>query len=81
MPFSPRNLISEAPAIFVLAVAVGLFQQFHPSAFGFGAGWETVAIAKELVHSGVYGNPFPGGTLRSNRYRNRSRSSRCIWRR
>src|SRR5206468_182946 len=34
---------------------------FFPAAFGFGTGWETVAIAREFVRTGTYGNPFEAG--------------------
>jgi hypothetical protein len=45
----------------MLAIVWGLFQLGFPAGFGFGAGWETIAIAKELVRNGVYGNPFHAG--------------------
>jgi hypothetical protein len=54
---------SRVPArlLFILALASGLFQMLFPAGFGFGAGWEAVAIAKELARTGVYGNPFQAG--------------------
>jgi len=47
--------------LFMLAIVWGLFQLLFPAGFGFGAGWETIAIARELVRDGVYGNPFHAG--------------------
>ena len=50
-----------ARRLFILAFAWGLFQILFPAGFGFGTGWETVAIAKEVARTGVYGNPFHAG--------------------
>jgi len=52
---------SPARIIFTLALVYGLFQIVFPTGFGFGSGWETVAIARELARTGVYGNPFHAG--------------------
>jgi len=32
-----------------------------PGSFGFGAGWEPVAIARELARTGVFGHPYQAG--------------------
>jgi len=47
--------------LFVLAFVFGFFQVLPPVRDGFGAGWETVAIARELASSGSYANPFQAG--------------------
>jgi hypothetical protein len=47
--------------IFVLALVYGLFQARFASGFGFGPGWETVAIAREFARTGAYANPFQAG--------------------
>jgi hypothetical protein len=56
-----RSVLSPAICIFVLALACGLFQALFTGGFGFGSGWETVAIARELARSGAYANPFRVG--------------------
>lgn len=52
---------SPAGIIFILGLVHGLSQIVFSAGFGFGSGWETVAIARELVRTGVYGNPFQAG--------------------
>src|SRR5580692_3290052 len=52
---------SSAWPIFTLALACGFFQIFFPTGFGFGRGWETVAIAREVARTGAYANPFQAG--------------------
>jgi hypothetical protein len=52
---------SPAKSIFVLALVCGLVQIFFAAGFGFGASWETVAIARNLAFTGTYGNPFAVG--------------------
>ena len=56
-----RNILSPAWPIFILALVCGLFQLFFPTGYGFGRGWETVAIAREFAHTGAYANPFEAG--------------------
>jgi hypothetical protein len=52
---------SGALPLFLLAFAWGLSQIYFPSTFGFGPGWETVAIARELARTGAFANPFQAG--------------------
>ena len=47
--------------VFVLAFACAVAQILHPSGFGFGPGWESMAIARSLVNTGAYANPFQPG--------------------
>ena len=47
--------------LFILAFACGISQIFFPTPFGFGFGWETVAIARELARTGEGVNPFQSG--------------------
>ena len=47
--------------IFALAIIIGLYQMLFVGGFGFGPGWEAVAIARELVKSGSFANPFQAG--------------------
>lgn len=47
--------------IFALAIVIGLYQMLFVGGFGFGPGWEAVAIARELVKSGNFANPFQAG--------------------
>jgi hypothetical protein len=56
-----ENTRSGALPLFLLAFACGLSQIFFPPKFGFGAGWETVAIARELARTGAFANPFQAG--------------------
>lgn len=58
--FSSRSLRS-AQWIFVLAFFAGVYQMLFSTGFGFGTGWEAVAIARELCRSGTFGNPFEAG--------------------
>ena len=60
-PLAKDNTRSCALPLFLLAFACGLSQIFFPSKFGFGAGWETVAIARELARTGAFANPFQAG--------------------
>jgi len=69
-----RETIAEAPltptasaeeqlkrirrALFYAALAPGLYQAFSPSGYGFGPGYEMVAIARSILHNGCFGNPF-----------------------
>jgi hypothetical protein len=50
-----------SPLILLLALLFGFGQLHFPAGFGFGQGWETVAIARELVRTGAYANPFAAG--------------------
>jgi hypothetical protein len=47
--------------IFILAFVCGISQIYFPAVFGFGPGWETVAIAREFARTGAYANPFQSG--------------------
>ena len=44
--------------LFVAGVAIGCYQAFLPG-FGFGRGNEMASIARNVVATGTYGNPFP----------------------
>jgi hypothetical protein len=49
----------DVPAVlFLCAAAVCLRQALDPAGFGFGHGFEMVAIAKNLAGQGTFGNPF-----------------------
>lgn len=49
-------------SIFMLGFACGMVQVVYPSGFGFGPGWEPVAIARSLVSTGAYADPFRPGS-------------------
>ena len=50
--------LNPAMALFLGALVPGLYTWFRPQGFGFGHGFEMVAIAKSLVAQGTFGNPF-----------------------
>ena len=56
-----KNTLSPGLPIFLLALFCGFFQLLFPAGFGFGPGWETVAIARELARTGAYADPFRAG--------------------
>jgi hypothetical protein len=56
-PRTARRLDPSIP-LFLAALVPGLYHWFHPVGFGFGHGFEMVAVAKNLVAQGTFGNPF-----------------------
>src|ERR1019366_8762958 len=62
-PFSPDAASGREAAwiLFVAAFLIGFIQLLHPVGYGLGAGFETTAIARNIVRDGVFGNPFDIG--------------------
>src|SRR5262249_48330940 len=53
-----RTLARFLPfVVFLAALMPGLYEFRHPAGFGFGQGYEMVAIARNLVSEGSFGNP------------------------
>ncbi len=48
-------------ALFIVAFCIGIVQLLHPVGYGLGPGYETAAIARNLVARGTFGNPFDLG--------------------
>ena len=53
------QLSRTARILFVCGLLAGVFEfRVYPEAFGFGRGFEMAAIARSLVNTGTFGNPF-----------------------
>jgi hypothetical protein len=53
------ELTRAARILFVCGLIAGVAEfRLHPEAFGFGRGFEMAAIARSLVETGTFGNPF-----------------------